>query len=57
MPLVWDEVNESLDARTFTIANAIPRMEKMGTDPVAPVLESKPDLAQVLEQLAGLMAG
>ena len=57
MPLIWDEVNESLDPRTFTIANAIQRMEEMGTDPVAPVLESKPDLAQVLEQLAGLMAG
>ena len=57
MPLVWDEVNESLDPRTFTIVNAIQRMEKIGKDPVAPVLESKPDLAQVLEQLAGLMAG
>jgi bifunctional non-homologous end joining protein LigD len=57
MPLIWDEVNESLDPRTFTIADAIQRMEKMGKDPVAPVLESKPDLAQVLEQLAGLMAG
>jgi bifunctional non-homologous end joining protein LigD len=57
MPLVWDEVNESLDPRTFTIANAIGRMEQMGTDPVRPVLENKPDLAQVLEQLAGLMAG
>ena len=57
MPLVWDEVNESLDPRAFTISNAIQRMEKMGKDPVMPVLESKPDLAQVLEQLAGLMAG
>jgi len=57
MPLVWDEVNDSLDPRAFTIANAIGRMEQMGTDPVLPVLENKPDLAQVLEQLAGLMAG
>jgi bifunctional non-homologous end joining protein LigD len=57
MPLVWDEVNESLDPRTFTIANAVQRMEKIGKDPVMPVLESKPDLAQVLEQLAGLMVG
>ncbi|HMI44385.1 MAG TPA: non-homologous end-joining DNA ligase, partial [Gemmatimonadaceae bacterium] len=57
MPLVWDEVNESLDPRTFTIGNAIGRMEQMGTDPVRPVLENKPDLAQVLEQLAGLMTG
>ena len=57
MPLVWDEVNETLDPRTFTIGNAIGRMEQMGTDPVRRVLENKPDLAQVLEQLAGLMAG
>ncbi len=57
MPLVWDEVNESLDPRAFTIGNAIERMERAGTDPVAPVLESTPDLAQVLEQLAELMAG
>jgi bifunctional non-homologous end joining protein LigD len=56
MPLVWDEVNESLDPRGFTIGNAIGRMEQMGMDPVMTVLDNKPDLAQVLEQLAGLMA-
>jgi bifunctional non-homologous end joining protein LigD len=52
MPLVWDEVNSSLDPRTFTIRNAIERMERMGEDPVFPVLEGKPDLTQILEQLA-----
>ena len=57
MPLVWDEVNESLDPRAFTIANAIGRMEQIGRDPVLPVLENKPDLPHVLDQLAGLMAG
>jgi bifunctional non-homologous end joining protein LigD len=57
MPLVWDEVNESLDPRAFTIGNAIGRMEQAGKDPVLPVLESKPDLPQVLDQLARLMAG
>jgi len=57
MPLVWDEVNESLDPRAFTIANAIARMEKIRIDPVMAVLDNKPDLAQVLEQLAGLMTG
>ncbi len=56
MPLVWDEVNDSLDPRAFTIKNAIERMGRAGKDPVLPVLESKPDLAQVLDQLAGLMA-
>jgi len=57
MPLVWDDVNESLDPKTFTIGNAIERMEKLGVDPVVPVLDSKPDLARVLERLAELWTG
>ena len=57
MPLVWDEVNQSLDPRAFTIKNAVERMERLGRDPVAPVLEDKPDLAHVLERLAAMMAG
>jgi bifunctional non-homologous end joining protein LigD len=52
MPLVWDEVNASLDPREFTIRNAIDRMERLGVDPVQAVLETKPDLVRVLEQLA-----
>ena len=56
MPLKWDEVNESLDPRTFTIRSAIERMERTGSDPVAPVLESKPDLVQVLERLSAVLA-
>lgn len=55
MPLVWDEVNDSLDPRNFTIANALDRMEVMGEDPVYPVLETKPNLVLILEQLAALM--
>jgi bifunctional non-homologous end joining protein LigD len=57
MPLLWDEVDAGLDPKTFTIRTAIDRMERSSEDPVLPVLEMKPDLAQVLEQLAGLMAG
>jgi bifunctional non-homologous end joining protein LigD len=57
MPLVWDEVNDSLDPRTFTIRNAMDRMQALDKDPVSPVLESKPDLGGVLEQLAGMLAG
>ena len=56
MPLTWDEVNDSLDPRTFTIKTAIERLERLATDPVASVLEEKPDLAQVLERLAAAMA-
>ena len=57
MPLLWEEVNESLDPKAFTIKTAIERMERFGSDPNAPVLEQKPDLGQVLEKLAALMAG
>ena len=56
MPLVWEEVNESLDPRTFTIRNAIERIERMRTDPVLPVLETKPDLAEVLQKLAEVLS-
>jgi bifunctional non-homologous end joining protein LigD len=56
MPLVWDEVDSTLDPRTFTIANAIERMESMGSDPVFPVLAAKPDLSGVLDALAQLMS-
>ena len=57
MPLTWDEVNGSLDPRAFTIRTALERMERLGADPVLPVLEARPDLAQVLERLASVMAG
>jgi bifunctional non-homologous end joining protein LigD len=56
MPLKWDEVNDSLDPRAFTIKTAIERMESLGADPVAPVLEERPDLVKVLEQLAMVLA-
>ena len=52
MPLVWDEVNSSLDPRDFTIRNAVDRMEKMGADPVLQVLDDVPDLQAILAQLA-----
>ena len=52
MPLMWDEVNDSLDPRAFTIKTAIERMEGLGADPVSPVLEANPDLLGVLERLA-----
>ncbi|MEX2109589.1 MAG: DNA ligase D [Gemmatimonadaceae bacterium] len=51
-PLQWDEVNESLDPRLFTIKTALDRIGKGAQDPVADVLNQKPDLARVLDQLA-----
>jgi bifunctional non-homologous end joining protein LigD len=56
MPLLWEEVNESLDPKAFTIKTAIERMEQLGSDPVAPVLEEKPDLGSVLERLAAALS-
>ncbi|MFL5638815.1 MAG: DNA ligase D [Gemmatimonadaceae bacterium] len=56
MPLLWDEINESLDPRMHTIRTALDRMESLGRDPVAEVLDEKPDLAQVLERLAQVWA-
>jgi bifunctional non-homologous end joining protein LigD len=53
MPLLWEEVNESLDPRTFTIRNVVERMERLTTDPVLPVLTGRPDLGTVLQRLAG----
>jgi bifunctional non-homologous end joining protein LigD len=55
MPLEWHEVDSSLDPRTFTIANALERMARLGADPVAAVMETKPDLPLVLERLAQAM--
>lgn len=52
MPLEWHEVNASLDPRTFTIRNAIERMEALGGDPVHGVLEEVPDLMAVLQRLS-----
>jgi bifunctional non-homologous end joining protein LigD len=57
MPLVWDEVDSSLDPRAFTIKTALDHMETLGTDPMLPVLEQAPDLATVLAKLAESMKG
>ena len=54
MPLTWDEVNDSLDPRDSAIKNAIERIERLGFDPVSPVLDQKPDLPDVLIRLARL---
>jgi bifunctional non-homologous end joining protein LigD len=56
MPLLWNEVNESLDPKAFTIRNASERMERFGKDPGLAVLELKPDLVDILDQLAGVLA-
>jgi bifunctional non-homologous end joining protein LigD len=57
MPLDWDEVDQSLNPKNYTIRNAIDRLTAMGKDPVAPVLDDTPDLGKVLERLTALYAG
>ncbi len=52
MPLLWQEVDDNLDPRNYTIANAVTRMEALGEDPCLPVIEMQPDLGGVLERLA-----
>jgi bifunctional non-homologous end joining protein LigD len=55
MPLEWDEVNESLDPKAYTIKTAIERMEAMRSDPVLGAIEERPALPHVLERLSALL--
>ena len=52
MPLLWEEVNDSLDPKAFTIMNAVERMERLEHDPVRGVFNESPNLHQVLQRLA-----
>jgi DNA primase len=52
MPLRWEEVDDTLDPRNYTIKNAVARLEGLTNDPVVRVLEEKPDLPAVLQRLA-----
>jgi bifunctional non-homologous end joining protein LigD len=56
MPLEWNEVNDTLDPKDFTIRNGVDRMQKLGADPVLPVLESKLDMSSILEKLLGFVS-
>ena len=51
-PLKWTEVTRRLRARTHTIENLPKRMRRLGSDPLAPVLELEPDLLSALGQLS-----
>ena len=50
-PLKWSEVNAKLTIERHTIANVPARMRKLGTDPMADVLELEPDLLGALARL------
>jgi len=51
MPLKWSEVNGRLDNASYHIGNAIRRMQRLKSDPLAPVLTDQPDLVRALSRL------
>jgi bifunctional non-homologous end joining protein LigD len=51
-PLLWSEVNEQLDIRSFTIKNMPDRMKKLKQDPLRDLLQLSPDLGAALERLS-----
>ncbi len=57
MPLEWKDVTPKLDIAKFTIRTAPPRMEKLGEDPLLPVLTLKPDLVAALAGLHRRLEG
>jgi len=50
-PLRWSEVNGRLDPARFTLRNALARAERLGDDPLRPVLDERPDLLAALGRL------
>lgn len=54
-PLEWDEVRPGLALSDYTIRSVPERMERLGRDPLAPVLEEEPDLIAALGRLEGLV--
>jgi bifunctional non-homologous end joining protein LigD len=56
MPLRWSEVGRKLDPSRFTLKTARKRMDKLGEDPVRPVLDRRPDLLAALARLGERLA-
>ncbi len=52
MPLRWTELNAKLSPARFHIKNAATRLKRLKEDPMAAVLDCKPDLTSALERLA-----
>jgi DNA primase len=51
MPLVWDEVVPALDAKQFTLRNALERLTSWPGDPCLNILTERPDLTAALTKL------
>jgi bifunctional non-homologous end joining protein LigD len=55
-PLRWQEVTTDLDPGAFTI-RTVPERVRASGDPMAPLLEARPDARRVLDALGALLAG
>ncbi|HWM91109.1 MAG TPA: DNA ligase D [Thermoanaerobaculia bacterium] len=54
-PLRWSEVSAKLDVRKLNLKTVPKRLEKLGEDPLRPVLELRPDLMSALGKLSELI--
>ena len=55
MPVKWSELNGRLKNANYHIKNAVARLKRAG-DPMAPVLDTVPDLERALARLAAMLA-
>lgn len=55
-PLAWSEVGPDLRMGAHTIRTVPARFEKLGADPLAPVLTQRPDLGRALGRLSERLA-
>jgi bifunctional non-homologous end joining protein LigD len=56
-PLRWSEVTRRLDPARFTLRTVPARLQRLGEEPLAPVLEERPDLVRALERLGERLPG
>ncbi len=55
-PLTWEEVSYALDPRKFTVFTVPGRVAERG-DPLAGILDERPDVAGAIEKLGALLGG
>jgi bifunctional non-homologous end joining protein LigD len=54
-PLRWSEVDGRLDPARFTLRTVPARLQRLGADPLRPVLDARPDLLGALARLGELL--
>ena len=55
-PLRWSEVGRRLDPARFTVRTVPGRLQRLGADPLLPLLDARPDLMGALERLKERLA-